>query len=220
MSNAEEDLRISKRDTRTSLFSQANQVNSAPKGNINDRDRNHVLNSFFKFEQHPWDLVGILPRAVSLPNRTNPSACHKDHTPKCDTDYDIHPTPPDLDPYIGPNAFRHLLRSPNHAEWQGNNLPVQDAWLKRFPKKERTKLSACPLYKYGIGWGIELEEELYLNWVVIGVLVSFLLAALIFGICWWKFKGDLQAASSMASLMMAFDVVLVSLMGLYGLWAL
>ncbi len=113
--------------------------------------------NFRKLERHPRERVVILSNAKILPQRVNPDACHTDHS-LCDTIYDIQPTPPDLDPYIGRNGLVHLLRYPHEAEEEGNNLPQQTVWLKRFPKKEKTKLTVCPPYQYGIGWGIEFEE--------------------------------------------------------------
>lgn len=133
----------------------------------------------------------ILPVPVPLPNHVNPEACHKDHTPsKCDTVYDIEPTPPDLDPYVGPNGLEHLLQYPHEAEEEGNNLPPQTVWLKRFPKKEKTKLTVCPPYQLDLGWGVQFEEGWHVSWVVKCAAILFVLAATIFMVCWWKLRHD------------------------------
>lgn len=174
--------------------------------------KNTITERKIQFERHPWERVVILSSPDILPCRINPSACHKDHSsPKCDTEYDIHPAPPDLDSYVGRNGLAHLLNSPHEAEEQGNNLPAQNVWLKRFPKKEKTKLTICPPYQYGLGWGIEFVEGWYLSWVAKGIIATFLVAATTFLICWWKFQGDLQGATSMAALLVSYGALLVAL---------
>ena len=152
----------------------------------------------------------ILPSPDIVPQRTNPDACHKDHS-QCDTAYDIHPSPPDLDPYIGRNGLAHLLHCPHDAEEEGNNLPLQNVWLKRFPKKERTKLTVCPPYQFGLGWGVELEEGWHLSWLIKAIIVTLVLAATVFLICWWRFRGDVQGATSMAALLVSYGVLVISL---------
>ncbi|KAK3178522.1 hypothetical protein OEA41_000659 [Lepraria neglecta] len=166
------------------------------------------------FERHPRKRVVILPTEGSdiLPCRTNPDACHKDHsTPRCDKAYDTHPTPPDLKPYIGPNGLTHLLNHPHEAAEEGNNLPVQNVWLKRFPKKEKTKLAVCPPYQYGLGWGIEFEEGWYMNWLVKFAIIAFVITAITFLVCWWNFRGDVQGATGMAALLVSCAVLLISI---------
>lgn len=146
-----------------------------------------------------------------VPCRINPGVCHKDHDPKCDTEYDIYPEPPDLDPYVGPNGLEHLLSHPHEAEEQGNNLPIQDVWLKRFPKKKKSKLTACPPYQYGLGWGIEFDETWNFSLVLKGILFGCVLAATVFLICWWSVRGDVQGATGMAALLVSYCVLLISL---------
>jgi hypothetical protein len=107
------------------------------------------------------------------------------------------------------------LNHPHEAQDEGNNLPVQDVWLKRFPKKEKTKLTACPPYKYGIGWGIEFQECWYINWVLKTGVVACVLAATIFLICWWKFRDDIQSASNVAALLLAYNSLLLTVYGVY-----
>ena len=113
-----------------------------------------------KLEHHPRQRVVILSNSnePDLPLRENPDACHADHSPKCDTLYDLHPTPSDLKPFMGKNDLAHLLKCPHEAQHQGNNLQPRTVWLNRFPKKEKTRLTKCPPYQYGLGWGIEFEE--------------------------------------------------------------
>ena len=165
-----------------------------------------------KFERHPWDRVVILSTSDILPQRINPGACHNDHSlPKCDTEYDIYPCPPDLEPYIGRNGLTHLLEYPHEAVESGNNLPSQNVWLKRFPKKKKTRLTVCPPYQYGLGWGVELEEGWYLGWMGKAVIVTLVVAATTFLICWWKFRDDIQGATGMAALLVAYGALLVAL---------
>ena len=145
-----------------------------------------------------------------LPKRENPEACHKDHQPKCDTQYDINPTPPDLEPYIGRNGLEHLLNHPHEAEDLGNNLPRQKVWLERFPKKEKTRLTVCPPYQYGLGWGIEFEEGFCFSRPLRIVVAALVIGALVFLICWWKLHNDLQAATSMAALLVSCATLVMS----------
>lgn len=114
--------------------------------------------------------------------------------------------PPDLAPYVGRNGLEHLLKHPHEAADQGNNLPIQNVWLKRFPKK-KTKLKSCPIHQYGLGWGIEFEE----GWDrvrVMAVAVVWITAAISFLICWWKVYGDLQGAAGMGSLLLGSPALL------------
>lgn len=153
----------------------------------------------------------ILSGSNPLPNRLNPEACHEDHElPKCDTVNDIQPAPPDLEPYIGRNGLAHLLQYPHEAEEEGNNLPTQTVWLKRFPEKERTKLTVCPPHQFGLGWGIEFEERWQMSWLVKWTTFLLIVGANIFIICWWRVRHDVQGASSMAALLVAYATLIVS----------
>ena len=144
-----------------------------------------------------------------LPARVNPAACHTAHK-ACDTAYDLDPHPPDLEPYVGSNGLAHLINCPHEAEDEGNHLPIQDVWLKRFPKKEKTKLTACPPYQFGLGWGIEFREEWHMNWLMKLTLSALLIAAIVFLVCWWVKRGDLQGASGMAALLVALAALTLS----------
>lgn len=140
---------------------------------INHRDtlnrafRTIVSINAIKLEHHPWERVVILSNSnkPELPLRENPDACHTNHSPKCDTLYDLHPTPPDLKSFMGKNDLAHLLKCPHEAQHQGNNLQPRTVWLNRFPKKEKTKLTECPPYQHGLGWGIEFEEGWHGRWL-------------------------------------------------------
>ena len=165
-----------------------------------------------QLERHPRDRVVILNCEGNeiLPQLTNDIACHADHVPpRCDTTYDIFPIPPDLQPYIGRNGLEHLLTHPHEAQEEGNNLPIQDVWLKRFPKKI-TKLTTCPPYQYGLGWGVELEERWHLNRLLGLIIVVFVASSVMFTVCWWSFRGDIQGATSMAALLVGFATFVIS----------
>ena len=165
-----------------------------------------------QFERHPRERVVILSGNDFLPDRVNPKACHQDHgPPKCDTIYDLHPTPPDLEPYTGRNGLAHLLQHPHEAEEEGNNLPLQNVWLKRFPKKEKTKLTVCPPYQFGLGWGIEFEEAWHISWLMWWAIFLLVLGATVFLTCWWSFRYDVQGASSVAALLVAYATLLLSI---------
>ena len=176
----------------------------------------HIDNNL-QLERHPRERVVIRSSPDIVPERTNPDVCHKDHVSKCDTEYDIDPVPPDLDPYIGPNGLEHLLNHPHEAEELGNNLPVQDVWLKRFPKKEKSKLTVCPPYQYGIGWGVEFEEAWNFSWVLKGTLIVCVLAASVFLVCWWSIRGDVQGATGMAALLVSYCVLLITMFSAFAI---
>ena len=146
-----------------------------------------------------------------LPDHTNPEACHESHQfPKCDTTYEIEPTTLGLDPPIGRNALEHLITHPQEAEEKGNNLPCHNVWLRRLPKKKDTKLTVCPPLQIGIGWGVEIEEGWHMSWLMKMTMFAFLLIALVFLACWWKLRGNLQAATSMAALLVACASLILS----------
>ena len=84
-------------------------------------------------------------------------------------------------------------------------------WLTRFPKKEKTKLSVCPPYQFGLGWGIQFEEAWQMTFVMKVVIIALLSFAIIFLICWWSIRGDLQGAAGAAALMVAFAALIPSL---------
>ncbi|KAG8525234.1 uncharacterized protein KY384_008878 [Bacidia gigantensis] len=162
-------------------------------------------------ERHPRERVVILAGQDILPQRSNPKVCHKDHAyPKCDTAYNIDPSPPDLDPYVGRNGLEHLLTHPHEAEEDGNLPPAQKVWLRRFPKKEKTKLTTCPPYQYGLGWAVELEEEWNMSWLMKAITIFLMLAATTFLVCWWRYKGDVQGASGMAGLLVSCGTLLMA----------
>ena len=118
--------------------------------------------------------------------------------------------PPDVRPYVGRNGLEHLLNYPHEAEELGNNLPLQNVWLKRFPKKEKTKLTACPPLQYGLGWGIEFEEAWHVGWLIKSIICLIVVAATVFLICWWRLRGDIQGAASVSALLISYSVLLIT----------
>ena len=205
------------------------------RGTLNRAFRTIVSINAIKLELHPWERVVILsnPNGQELPFHENPDACHPTHLPKCDTSYDLRPTPPDLDPFMGRNDLAHLLKCPHEARHQGNNLRPRTVWLNRFPKKRNTKLEECPPYQYGLGWGIELEEGWHgtwllrfeksaietnhahsdsatVGWLLKVLIMIFVLAATVFWICWWKFTGDIQGATGLATALISYPMLLLA----------
>jgi hypothetical protein len=63
--------------------------------------------------------------------------------------YDFYPIPAETNPPVGPNLLTHLLEHPEHAEV----LPVL---YRKFPKKLRAKLEACPRKGSAVGWALSL----------------------------------------------------------------
>ncbi|TRX88915.1 hypothetical protein FHL15_010143 [Xylaria flabelliformis] len=120
---------------------------------------------FVKFEVFRNKLVDV--RACpSLPTASN--------------DYTYDPMPPDVIPPIGPNLLMHLFENPDHAD-------VTLFLYKRFPKKMRAQLEACPTKGSSIGWGVEFVEGV--NWYAVFVsgLLGFALEFTLPFLCFmWK----------------------------------
>lgn len=116
--------------------------------------------------------------------------------PQAFTDYTFDPLPAETNPPIGPRLLAHLLEHPEHAEV----LPVL---YRKFPKKLRAKLQACPRKGRAAGWGIEFVEGL--NWFMVFLCgcVGFT-AALISAIVWTVVRDDVQGGFAIAGFMLAF----------------
>ncbi|KAI0857312.1 hypothetical protein F4860DRAFT_490180 [Xylaria cubensis] len=138
---------------------------------------------FVKFEVFRNKLVDV--RACpSLPTASN--------------DYTYDPMPPDVIPPIGPNLLMHLFENPDHAD-------VTLFLYKRFPKKMRAQLEACPMKGSSIGWGVEFVEGV--NWYAVFVsgLLGFVFC-LLFAVAWSAAKGDVQGGFGIASFLLTFFV--------------
>ncbi|KAI0183816.1 hypothetical protein EV127DRAFT_254931 [Xylaria flabelliformis] len=138
---------------------------------------------FVKFEVFRNKLVDV--RACpSLPTASN--------------DYTYDPMPPDVIPPIGPNLLMHLFENPDHAD-------VTLFLYKRFPKKMRAQLEACPTKGSSIGWGVEFVEGV--NWyaVFMSGLLGFVFC-LLFAVAWSAAKGDVQGGFGIASFLLTFFV--------------
>ncbi|KAI0545854.1 hypothetical protein F4679DRAFT_559546, partial [Xylaria curta] len=114
------------------------------------------------------------------------------------SDYTYDPMPPDVIPPIGPNLLMHLFENPDHAD-------VTLFLYKRFPKKLRAQLEACPTKGSSIGWGVEFVEGV--NWYAVFVsgFLGFLFC-LLFAVAWSAAKGDVQGGFGIASFLLTFFV--------------
>ncbi|KAI0198271.1 hypothetical protein F4808DRAFT_263070 [Astrocystis sublimbata] len=118
--------------------------------------------------------------------------------PTTNNDYAYDPMPPEVVPPIGPNLLMHLFENPDHAD-------VTLFLFRRFPKKLRTQLEACPVKGSSIGWGVEFVEGIDWYAVFVTGCIGFLFC-LIFGVAWSVAKGDVQGGFGIASFLLAFVV--------------
>lgn len=110
--------------------------------------------------------------------------------------YSFDPVPAETNPPVGPNLLTHLLEHPEDAEV----LPVL---FRKFPKKLRAKLSACPTKGSAVGWGIQVVEGL--NWFTVFLCGCFgFTAALVSAVIWSVVRGDVQGGFAIAGFMLAF----------------
>lgn len=68
--------------------------------------------------------------------------------------------------------------------------------------------------------GLRSEDAVELNnansdsptvgWLLKLVIILFVLAATMFLICWWKFKGDIQGATGMTSALISYAALLLA----------
>ncbi|KAI3318876.1 hypothetical protein HD806DRAFT_526054 [Xylariaceae sp. AK1471] len=140
---------------------------------------------FVKFEVYRNKLVDVR-HCPSLPDVTNTVT----------NEYTYEPMPPDVIPPIGPNMLMHLFENPDHAD-------VTLFMYRRFPKKLRAQLEACPLKGSSVGWGIEFVEGV--NWWAVFVTGCLgFLVCLIVAISWSVAKGDVQGGFGIASFLLTF----------------
>ncbi|KAI1736294.1 hypothetical protein F4680DRAFT_461201 [Xylaria scruposa] len=138
---------------------------------------------FVKFEVFRNRLVDVRD-CPSLPTTSN--------------DYTYDPMPPDVIPPIGPNLLTHLLENPDHAD-------VTMFLYKRFPKKLRGQLEACPTKGSSIGWGVEFVEGVNSYVVFVSGFLGFLFS-LLFAVAWSAARGDVQGGFGIASFLFTFLV--------------
>ncbi|KAK2609443.1 hypothetical protein N8I77_002940 [Diaporthe amygdali] len=139
---------------------------------------------FVKFEMYQSQLVDI-QRCPDVPSE---SQAHNT--------YSFDPLPAETNPPIGPNLLTHLLEHPEDAEV----LPVL---YRKFPKKLRAKLQACPQKGSAVGWGVQFVEGL--NWFAVFLCgCSGFLAALILATIWSLVRSDVQGGFAIAGFMLAF----------------
>jgi len=111
-------------------------------------------------------------------------------------DYTYHPMPADKMPPLGPNLLMHFYEHPDHAE-------VLPTLLKKFPRKLRQKLEACPQRGSSVGWGIQFIEG-------IDTLMLFCFGTFGFAIClliattWTVVRQDIQGGFGIGGFLLAF----------------
>ncbi|KAJ9150874.1 hypothetical protein NKR23_g3369 [Pleurostoma richardsiae] len=165
------------------LLQRAYKVHRRPMGAWKSLRKVRAIH-FVKFEMYRSKLADI---------QMCPSIPPEDHSR---TEYAYEPRPAETIPPIGPNLLMHLFEHPTHADV----LPVL---YRRFPKKLRSRLEACPRKGSSVGWGIQFVEGA--DWFMI-----FAYGCLGFCIClctavtWSVRKGDVQGGFAIAGYLLAF----------------
>lgn len=108
-------------------------------------------------------------------------------------EYMYNPMPADMIPPLGENYMMHLFSHPDHAD------PRAKEDLDRIPKKLKDRLAICAAQGKGIGWGVHFVEGWHLSALSLVAYVVFLIASLIFLVCWAVLKQDVQGASGVAA---------------------
>ncbi|CAH0050481.1 unnamed protein product [Clonostachys solani] len=98
--------------------------------------------------------------------------------------YNFEPLEADVIPPIGPNLMMHYFEHPDHADV----IPIL---FKRIPKKLGEKLSACPVKKSSVGWGLHLVEGADPFKIFCFGLGAFAIA-LVVALAWSIIKSDVQ----------------------------
>lgn len=118
-------------------------------------------------------------------------------------EYMYNPMPADMIPPLGENYMMHLFSHPDHAD------PRAKEDLDRIPKKLKDRLAICAAQGKGIGWGVHFVEGWHLSALSLVAYVVFLIASLIFLVCWAVLKQDVQGASGVAAYILALTTLSV-----------
>jgi len=118
-------------------------------------------------------------------------------------EYTYDPMPADMIPPLGENYMMHLFAHPDHAD------PRAKEDLNRIPKKLKDRLAICPTQGRGIGWGVHFIEGWHLSALSLVAYLVFLIASLVFFVCWAVLKQDVQGASGVAAYILAFTTLSV-----------
>lgn len=115
--------------------------------------------------------------------------------PSPGAEYRCIPGPPATYPPIPPEYLSSLITCPT-------DVHEKDTWiLDQLPKR------TCG--KPAFGWGIYYEEDWDRATISLVILVVFIIASLIFGILWSRFKYDIQGAFGVSAYMIASCAVLI-----------
>ncbi|KAL7626544.1 hypothetical protein AAE478_003316 [Parahypoxylon ruwenzoriense] len=138
---------------------------------------------FVRFEMFESQLVDI---------QLKPSIPPEDHR----QDYAFELLNADTFPPIGPNLLMHYFEHPDHADV----IPVL---FRRIPKKLRNKLSACPIKRSSIGWGLQLAEGVDPFLLFCYGCAAFAVALTV-AIIWSTLRDDVQGGFAIAGFVLAF----------------
>ncbi len=56
-----------------------------------------------------------------------------------------------------------------------------------------------------------MEEGWHVSWLMKTIVATFVLAATVFLICWWRCRGDVQGATNMAALLVSCGLFMITL---------
>lgn len=118
-------------------------------------------------------------------------------------EYTYNPMPADMIPPLGENYMMHLFAHPDHAD------PRAKEDLNRIPKKLKDRLAICPTQGRGVGWGVHFVEGWHFSALFLVAYVVFLIASLVFFVCWAVLKQDVQGASGVAAYILTFTTLSV-----------
>lgn len=111
---------------------------------------------------------------------------------RIDNEYRCGPAPhkrPETTPVIASSRLTHFLKSPSCIDSKQKSI------LTQLPKRTCGRLVASPEEEV-LGWGLHFKRGWHTSSVYFVALV-FVLAGLVFGICWSSVKGDIQGGFSM-----------------------
>ena len=119
----------------------------------------------------------------------------------CDNNFNFDPTPRS-EVHILSRSPAQLMHCPHNAEDEGKQLPIQDLWLKRLPRKKRSllTLSFISMDAKMCHW---IWRSLLKRWLIKGNLLALSIGAIFFLDCWYSKGGESQSILATAALLLA-----------------
>jgi hypothetical protein len=112
------------------------------------------------------------------------------------------PCPRDEDLPIAENVFLHYMNC--------NERPDNIIWLKRMPRKLKTKITDDKPAPVAFGWGVHIDEGPNYYIIAWGNVIALVISGIV-AIIWSIYKGDFQGAFGFASwLVMVVNTFMVA----------